>query len=165
MNSPWNSPGQNTGVGSCSLLQVIFPTQGSNPGPHCRWILYHLSHQGSLSILEWVPYPFSSGSFWPRNQTGSPALQAIFFTSWATRGALRQSYSAYKICSCFLLLVNLGTIKLYVLFFHLWWGCILSMRAGHGEQLFLSGCWLLAGFSVLWGEDVHRFWGFDICDI
>ena len=44
--SPWNSPGQNTGVGSCSLLQGIFPTQGSNPGPpHCRWILYHLSHQ------------------------------------------------------------------------------------------------------------------------
>ena len=35
--SPWNSPGQNTGVGSLSLLQGIFPTQGSNPGvPHCR---------------------------------------------------------------------------------------------------------------------------------
>ena len=46
--SPWNSPGQNTGVGSCSLLQKIFPTQGSNPGlPRCRWILYHLSHKGS----------------------------------------------------------------------------------------------------------------------
>ena len=39
--SPWNSPGQNTGKGSRSLLQVIFPTQGSNPGlPHCRWILF-----------------------------------------------------------------------------------------------------------------------------
>ena len=39
--SPWNSLGQNTGVGSLSLLQGIFPTQGSNPGiPHCRWILY-----------------------------------------------------------------------------------------------------------------------------
>jgi len=48
-NSPWNSPGQNTGVGSCSLLQRIFPTQGSNPGlPHCRQILYQLSHQGSI---------------------------------------------------------------------------------------------------------------------
>ena len=46
--SPWNSPGQNTRVGSCSLLQGIFPTQGSNPGlPHCRQILYWLSHQGS----------------------------------------------------------------------------------------------------------------------
>ena len=46
--SPWNSPGQNTGVGSHSLLQGIFPTQESNPSlPHCRWILYQLSHQES----------------------------------------------------------------------------------------------------------------------
>ena len=43
--SPWNSPGQNTGVGSLSLLQGIFPTQGSTPGlPHCRRILYPLQH-------------------------------------------------------------------------------------------------------------------------
>ena len=46
--SPWNSPGQNTGVGSLSLLQGIFPTLGLNPDlPYCRWILYQLSHQGS----------------------------------------------------------------------------------------------------------------------
>ena len=44
----WNSPGQNTGVGSLSLLQGIFETQESNPGlPHCRRILYQLSHKGS----------------------------------------------------------------------------------------------------------------------
>ena len=44
--SPWNSPGQNTGVGNCSLLQENIPTQGSNPGlPHCRCILYQLSHK------------------------------------------------------------------------------------------------------------------------
>ena len=44
--SSWNSPGQNTRVGSLSLLQGIFPTQGSNPGlPHCRRILYQLSHK------------------------------------------------------------------------------------------------------------------------
>ena len=53
--SPWNSPGQNTGVGSLCLLQGIFPTQGSNPDlPHCRRILYQLSHKGSPRILEWV---------------------------------------------------------------------------------------------------------------
>ena len=47
--SPWNSPVQNTGVGSLSLLQAIYPTQGSNPGlRHCRQILYPLSHKGSL---------------------------------------------------------------------------------------------------------------------
>ena len=68
--SPWNSPGQNTGVGSLSLLQGIFPTQGSNPDlPHCRWILYPLSHKGSPRILEWVAYPFSSRSSWPKNWT------------------------------------------------------------------------------------------------
>ena len=48
MDSPWNAPGQNTGEGDPSLLQGILPTQGLNPGlPHCRWILYQLSHQGS----------------------------------------------------------------------------------------------------------------------
>ena len=44
--SPWDSPDQNTGVGSHSLLQGIFLTQGSNPGLlHCGQILYHQSHQ------------------------------------------------------------------------------------------------------------------------
>ena len=47
---PWNSPGQNTGVGSCSLLQGIFPNQRLNPGLlHCRQILYQLSH----SSVQW----------------------------------------------------------------------------------------------------------------
>ena len=50
--SPWNSPGQDTGVGSLSLLQEIIPTQGSNPAlPHCRQILYQLSHKGSQYIF------------------------------------------------------------------------------------------------------------------
>ena len=49
--SPWNFPGQNTGVGSLSLLQGIFLTQGSNPDlPHCRQILYQLNHKGSRGI-------------------------------------------------------------------------------------------------------------------
>ena len=65
---PWNSPGQNTGVGSLSLLQEIFPTQGLNPGLlHCRQILYQLSHKGSPRILEWVACPFSRESSQPRN--------------------------------------------------------------------------------------------------
>ena len=51
--SPWNSPGQNTGVGCRSPLQGIFPTQGSNLGLlHCRQILYQLSHQGSHKLVE-----------------------------------------------------------------------------------------------------------------
>ena len=59
--SQWNSPDQNTGVGSHSLLQGIFPTQGWNPGlPHCRRILYQLSHKGSPSLLDrgyFLPFP------------------------------------------------------------------------------------------------------------
>ena len=87
--SPWDSPGQNTGVGSTSLLQGIFPTQGSNPGlPHCRWILYCLSHKGSPRILEWVAYPFSSTSSRTGNQTGVSCTAGgcfFFLTNWAIR--------------------------------------------------------------------------------
>ena len=76
-----DSPGKNTGVGSLALLPGIFPTQGSNQGlPHCRQIFYHLSHQGSLRILEWVAYPFSRGSSQPRNQTGVSCTVGGFFT-------------------------------------------------------------------------------------
>ena len=65
---PWNSPGQNTGGDCHSLLQGILPSQGSNLGlPHCRWILYQLSHKGSPRKLEWVAHPFSRGSPQPRN--------------------------------------------------------------------------------------------------
>ena len=78
--SPWNSPGQNTGVGSLSLLQGIFPTQGSNPGLlHCGQILYQLSHKGSPRILEWVAYLFSKGSSWPRNQTSLLDCRQILY--------------------------------------------------------------------------------------
>ena len=85
----FSRPGQNTGVSSLSLLQGIFPIQGSNPGLlHCRWILYQLSHKGSPSILEWVAYPFSSGLSPSRNWTGVSCIAGRFFTSWATREAL-----------------------------------------------------------------------------
>ena len=76
--SPWNSPRQNIGVGSLSLLQGIFPSQGLNLGlPHCRQILYQLSHKGSPRILEWVAYlPFPGDLPDPGIEPGSPALQA-----------------------------------------------------------------------------------------
>ena len=51
LQSPWISPGQNTGVGRLSLLQGIFPTQELNPGLlHCRQSLYQLSYEGSLLL-------------------------------------------------------------------------------------------------------------------
>ena len=58
LRTPWNSPGQNTGVGSLSLLQGIFPAQESNQGlPYHRCILYQLSYDGSL---EWPCEPIIS---------------------------------------------------------------------------------------------------------
>ena len=95
--SPWNCPGQNTGMGSLSLLQRIVLTQGSNPGLlHCRWILYHLSHKGSPRILGRVTYPFSSRSFRRRNQTGVSCIAGAFFTNWAIREA-NSSYGTQKL--------------------------------------------------------------------
>ena len=70
---------------ACCLLHVIFPTQGWRLGFQ---ILYHLSHQGSPRILEWVAYPFSSRSSRPKNQTSISCIAGGFFISWATREAL-----------------------------------------------------------------------------
>ena len=75
--------------GKPTHLTINSPTQGMNPGlPSCRWILYQLSQQGSPRILEWVAYPFSSGSSQPENQTGVSCIAGGFFTSLATREAL-----------------------------------------------------------------------------
>ena len=96
--SPWNSPGQNTGVGRLSLIQGIFPTQGLNPGlPHCRWILHQLSHKGSPRLLEWVAYPFSSRSSQPRNRTGVFCIAGRFFPNWA----IRQDLCVLVLTHCF----------------------------------------------------------------
>ena len=81
--SPWNSPGQNIGVCSLSLLQGIFPTQVSSLGlPHYRQSLYQLSHKGSPRILKRVAYPFSR-----RNCTRVSCIAGTFFTNWGMREA------------------------------------------------------------------------------
>ena len=100
--SPWNSPDQNTGVGSLSLLQGIVPTQVSNPDAciasrfnpgikprclHCKQI-YQLSHKGSPRMLEWVAYSFSSRSSRPRNWTRVSCIGGRFFTKCAIREPL-----------------------------------------------------------------------------
>ena len=84
-----DSPGKNIGVGCHTILQRIFPTLGSNPGLMCcKRILYHLSHQGSPWILEWVAYPFSRGFSWPRNWSRGSCITGGFFISWATKEAI-----------------------------------------------------------------------------
>ena len=86
------SKSKDTGVGSHSLLQGIFQAQGWNPGlPHCRQILYQLSHKGSPRILEWVAYPFASGSFWPRNWTQVSWIVSRFLISYLSTWNFRNS--------------------------------------------------------------------------
>ena len=85
----WNAPGQNTGVGSHSLLQGIFPTQGSNPGlPHCRHPISSSLHQAPPSMgfsrqEYWSGLPFTSPGDLPDPEIKpvSPALQADFLLS------------------------------------------------------------------------------------
>ena len=120
--SPWTSSGQNTGMGSLSLFQGIFPTQGLKPGlPHCRQILYQLSHQGNPRILEWVAYLFSSGSSWPRNWTWVSSIAGGFFTNWAMREdprpCLTSGINTINYCYCYVNCSSLGATacKLWVL--------------------------------------------------
>ena len=85
-------------TGSLSCLQGIFPTQGLKPGPpHCRQILYQLSHKGSPRILEWVAFLFSRGSSPPRNWIEVFCIADGFFTNWATREAFFIDYNSLKI--------------------------------------------------------------------
>ena len=71
-----DSPGKNTGVGCHSLLQGIFPTQGSNPGlPHCRWILYCLSTRKAQEYWSGWPIPSPGDLPDPGIEPGSPTLQ------------------------------------------------------------------------------------------
>ena len=131
---PWNSPDQNTGVGNLSLLQGIFPTQGSNPGLlHYRQILYQLSHKGSPRIQEWVAYPFSSGSSQSRNWTGVSCTAGRFFANWAMREAnlLYKYRLMHTEAQSFLwfpynhFTLTYGVIPLALL--NLWWNIIQSI--------------------------------------
>ena len=106
--SPWNFPGQNTGVGNSFLLQGIFPGDLPNPGiKPVSHILYPLSCQWSPRILEWAVYLFSRGFSQPRNGTRVSCIAGEFFTSWATRET--------KLFSCLCawnLLINSNFIKI-----------------------------------------------------
>ena len=102
MSNSLRPHGQNTGMSSLSLLQGIFPTQGSNPGfPHCRQILYQLRHKGSPRILEWGAYPFSSRPSLTRNQTGDSLPTELSGEPWWPQ-ELKQSWQRTKLeCSHF----------------------------------------------------------------
>ena len=71
-------------MGSFSLLQGLFPSQGSNPGfPHCGQILYQLEPPGKPKNTWMGTYPFSSRSSWPRNETGVSCIAGGFTANWS----------------------------------------------------------------------------------
>ena len=87
LHGPRNSPGQNTGVGGYSLLQGIFPTQGSNPGlPHCRRILYNKMELGKLSPLSVAEFPHLWN--WDDNKT---SLMVLLWLNKSIRKVLHES--------------------------------------------------------------------------
>ena len=102
-----NSPGKKNGVDCHALVQGIFPTQGSNPGLlRCRQILYHLSHQGSPRILEWVAYPFRGsylqGNFLTQDGTRVLALATFIFMLSKLYKIKKSSWVYSNILLCFL---------------------------------------------------------------
>ena len=108
-------------VGCFSLLQGIFPTQGSNSGlPYYSRIIYQLSQQGCLRILEWVAYPFSRGSSWCRNWTGVSYLAGGFFHSWATREDRLTHHLTLKTTKLRLWLIHHSTFKKHENWFTIW---------------------------------------------
>ena len=92
--SAWNSSGKNTGVGSHSILQGIFPIQELNPSLlHCRHILYHLSHMGSWFGL-FYKFSISNCGLACYLTLGSLARRYLLLTSIASE----KTFETKKIC-------------------------------------------------------------------
>ena len=107
-----DSPGNNTGVGCYVILQGIFPTKGSNSGLlHWKLILYHLSHQGGPRTLQWVAYPFSRGSFQPRNRTSISC----------TTGYSKQILTSFYFINYLILGLNISYFLINFLVFLAYW--------------------------------------------
>ena len=108
--SLWDSQGQNTGVGICSLLKGIFPTQGSNPGlPHCRWIFTHWATGENFSVFS--PSTSHVTLLWGVTRCCSLCWEypgALIDFHWFLRDLLRNSLreisSSYLQCHAFILL-------------------------------------------------------------
>ena len=101
-----DSPGKNTGVGGHALLQGIFPTQGLNPGlPHCRRILYHLSHQESHISQHFTEYVYTCMYTTGFSVTlvlwacGENYLKMCFFYPWLYEDLIDITLCSFKVFS------------------------------------------------------------------
>ena len=98
------------------------PRDWTQVSPHCRRILYQLSHKGSPRVLEWVAYPFSRVSSRPRNWTGVSCIAGGFFTNWAIREA-----GSRERCTNFRITVT--SVK--------------ELNGNHGENSLIKSCTIL----------------------
>ena len=153
--SAWNSPGQNTGGGSLSLLQGIFPTQGSNPGLlHCKWNLCLLSHKGSPMFTMFTSklnYEVNYVYLYNKN------YQAVFqsacllslspaMSSWCSASLLVSGPISFCFCFCFVFFL----ITRYVVVFH----CYFDFKFPNEKW-----CWLVF-HRFIWPMN---FWGWSVC--
>ena len=113
---PWHSPGKNTRMGSHSLLQGIFPTQGLKSGLlHCRQITYQLSHQGSPTYV--CMYMYIYINVWIYLYM---CMYIYFFKFFSIIGYYKILYllvlhsKSLLLCNCFL-----NNIKLYKIHYFL----------------------------------------------
>ena len=105
--SPRNSPGQNTRVGSLSLLLGIFPTQESNPGlPHCRRILYQVSYQGTKLPgplgMDQMSCKVRKEHLLPRTNTAVPQNTGLSLRTsrfWGNTQKNKEPGSSHRVCS------------------------------------------------------------------
>ena len=79
-------------------------------------LLSQLSHKGSPRILEWIPYPFSSRSSWPRNYYSISCIAGGFFTTWALKEVYQKTNMEYSLINC--------------VFFFFWWGVVWNWICG-----------------------------------
>ena len=125
---PMDSPGKNTGVDYHFLLQGIFPTQGSNPGlPHCRQMLYSLSHQGSLSVFKFCGCNHHLQWFWsPQNKVSHCFHCFLIYLSWSDRtGCHDLSFlNVELLANFFTLLKRTPDFSLQIRFYTQLWGFI-----------------------------------------
>ena len=152
-----NSSGKNSGVGCHALLQEIFPTQGSNPGlPHCRQILYCLSHQGRNSLGMCICVTRTRPVSWPgcgQEPTGCglDALIIIRLTYFHLKdiawNILKGKLKTWIISNPEILAINMGYVLYFQYYFHIYGfikiGCIF---------LRLVVCQLLHSFAIIFSH-------------
>ena len=159
--SSWNSPGQNIRVGSLSLPQGIFPTQGLNPGlPHCRQILYQLGQKGPiLFIFVFISMILGDGS----------KKMLLQFTS---ESILAMSPSRSFVMSALTLRSLIHFERIFVYVVKEWFNLIFYMCLSHFPRTI---CWRDCLSNIVWACLLcHRlidyrcmglFWGFPSCSI